>query len=93
MVLKKVDGKTKVESFIELGDRFNLISEQKSTDHFQVMLSDIFGENLSHSRGVFAIIESWTPGIENVCLYDDDWYFIYTNEGNQFTAIVAPVRK
>lgn len=92
MILKTVNDK-RVETFQELGSRFNLVSEKKATDHFQVMLSDIFGENLAQSKGVFAILESYTPGIENICLYEEDLHFLYTSTGEEFQQLIAPVRK
>jgi len=92
MILKTVNSKG-VETFQDLGNRFNFVSEQRASDHFKVLLADRFGNETTIINGIYAIISTYTPGVEDIAIYDDDCNMLYTNGGQQFSRLTPPIRK
>ena len=92
MVLQTVS-KQGVETFQDLGDRFNMVTKRTADKQFNDMLADQFGKNIEMAKDVFAIIVSYTPGIGDIYLYSDDWNAIFCTNGDFFLKIEAPVWK
>jgi hypothetical protein len=80
-----------VETFQELGDRFNLVTLQRAEKHFKDMITEQFGDYPEMAKDVFAIISSYTPGMEDIYLYADDWHILYCSNGNRFLRLQSPV--
>lgn len=92
MILKTVNNQG-VETFQDLGNRFNVVSKQRAEKNFEVLLNDNFGKFLPISERVYAIISTYTPGVDDIALYDDDCNMLYTNDGEQFSKFTPPASK